>query len=266
MIAAASSVPITYESLRKVEKWGLLALFAFIVWFGVETEIRSAFSATRMTDLGCYQRAAWAVRSGADIYEVQDDNFWHYTYTPFFAVAMTPLADAPAGYPRDGLLPYAVSVALWYVFGFLCACLAIHWVAKTIEESSPDASRRPLPFGCRRWWYNRVPALLVCLIPVGGTLQRGQVNLLVLVLIAGMFRDALRHRRFASGLWLAAAICVKVIPAFLILFPLARRDGTRAPGWCFFAGPAGGSRSFSRTLVARSGRRAILVPGRFRRG
>ena len=36
--------------------------------------MRSAFMQRRMTDLGVYLRAGWAVRSGADIYDVTDDN------------------------------------------------------------------------------------------------------------------------------------------------------------------------------------------------
>ena len=35
-----------------------------------------------MTDLHVYLRAAWAVRAGADIYDVVDDNRWHYQYPP----------------------------------------------------------------------------------------------------------------------------------------------------------------------------------------
>src|SRR5204862_5837457 len=34
----------------------------------------------------------------------------------------------------------------------------------------------------------------------------------------------LRGRRLEAGLWLAGAICVKIIPAFLLLYPLWRRD------------------------------------------
>jgi alpha-1,2-mannosyltransferase len=218
-----------HGSLRRWEKWSVAALLLAIVIFGVDTEFRSAFYKTRMTDVGCYFRAGWAVRAGEDIFEVMDDNFWHFAYSPAFAVAMVPLADAPAGYPRDHMLPYPISVAIWYVLGLFCIALAIHWIAGVLEQTSNDPLIRSLPIGCRRWWYNRSLAFLVCIVPLGATLQRGQVNALVLLLIAGLFRATARQRRFASGLWLAAAICVKIIPAFLVLFPLWRRD-TRALG------------------------------------
>jgi hypothetical protein len=37
--------------------------------------------------------------------------------------------------------------------------------------------------------------------------------------------DLLNRRQFRAGLWLSAAICVKIIPAYLLLLPLWRRDG-----------------------------------------
>ncbi len=221
---APITLPIAHEPLRGWEKWGLAALLLFVISFGVNTEIRSAYSNTRATDLGCFLRAGWAIRMGLDIFEIQDDNWWHYAYTPAFAVFMVPLADAPVGYPRELMLPYPVTVAIWYLFGMFCACLAIHWFAQALEETSADPLVRNLPAGCRRWWYNRIVALLTCLIPIGGTLQRGQVNVLVLLMVAGMFRATVRKRNFASGLWLTMAICTKIIPAFLVLFPLWRRD------------------------------------------
>jgi hypothetical protein len=225
MAGSPARETLAHEPLRQWEKWGICVLVLSTVYFGVDTEIRSAFSNTRATDLGCFLRAGWAVRAGEDIFEVLDDNYWHYAYTPAFAVVMTPLADAPAGCPRDGMIPYPVIVAIWYLFGLFCAWLSIHWFACTLEESSSDPLLRTLPVGCRRWWSNRLVALCVCLIPIGGTLQRGQVNLMVLLMLAGMYRATVRNRRFESGLWLTAAICTKIIPAFLILFPLWRRDG-----------------------------------------
>ena len=55
--------------------------------------------------------------------------------------------------------------------------------------------------------------------------MRGQVSLLLLLLLCGALAALLRGRSWQAGLWLAGAICLKVIPAFLILYPLYRRDG-----------------------------------------
>src|SRR5207248_1725738 len=89
---------------------------------------------------------------------------------------------------------------------------------------------RSMPAGCRRWWFDRVIPVVICLIQVGNTLARGQVNFIVILCIAGAFAALADGRRWRSGLWLSAAICLKVIPAFLLLYPLWRRDGRMLAG------------------------------------
>src|SRR5581483_5910255 len=76
----------------------------------------------------------------------------------------------------------------------------------------------------RRWWYARLVPVYVCFGSLGYTLSRGQVNILLVALVAGMFAAAVRGRAVASGVWLAGAIALKVIPGFLLLFPLVRRE------------------------------------------
>jgi hypothetical protein len=49
-----------------------------------------------------------------------------------------------------------------------------------------------------------------------------------------MLAASVRQRSWQAGLWLAAAVCLKVIPAFLIVYPLWRRD------WRWLAACAGG--------------------------
>src|SRR5438045_617729 len=88
----------------------LLVLFALVaIGFGVITEIRSAYLKRRMGDLDCYLRAAWAVRTGSDLYDITDDNGWHYNYPPLLAILAVPLADAPTSVVEANQVPYAVS-------------------------------------------------------------------------------------------------------------------------------------------------------------
>ncbi|HJZ57798.1 MAG TPA: glycosyltransferase family 87 protein, partial [Gemmataceae bacterium] len=187
-----------------------------VLGFGAITEIRGAFQATRKTDLGVYLRAAWAARSGRDPFDVTDNNGWHYCYPPTFALLLTPIADPMPGHPRDGYPPYWLSVALWYVFGIACVAWSAHVLASAVV---PDAAR-----GSRRWWYARTVPVYVCIGGIGHTLGRGQVNVLAVALVAASFAAMVANRRVRSGLWLAAAIVLKVIPGFLLLFPLVRRD------------------------------------------
>jgi hypothetical protein len=213
-----------YPPLSKWGRRGLIALAGIVVLFGLIVEKRSAFMQRRMTDLGVYLRVGWAVRSGEDMYDVIDDNGWHYQYPPLFAILMAPLADPPAGVDRTGFLPYAASVAIWYVFSVLCLVLSVHWLASALEEAMARPGHRPVPRGCRRWWALRVVPMVSCIVPIGHTLMRGQVNLLLMVSLCAMTAALLRGQSWRAGLWLAGAICLKVIPGFLLLIPVWRRD------------------------------------------
>ena len=126
------------ERLSRWERCGVIALLVAVVVFGAVVEKRTVFLSRRMGDLNCYLRPAWAVRTGADIYQLRDDCGWHYNYPPLLAILATPLADAPAGADRTGMIPYAVSVGLWYVLSVVCLGLGIHWLATALEERAFD--------------------------------------------------------------------------------------------------------------------------------
>ena len=217
--------------LRLWERAGLALLLLGVLVFGGLVLVRSAFQQERKTDFGVYARAAYAARQGGDLYAVTtcDDRGWHYCYPPPFAVALLPLADPPGWVAdRTGYLPYWVSVLVWYLVSVLLAWLTVHTLASAVL---PDAAP-----GTRRWWYARTVPLYVCAGGLGFTLSRGQVNILLVWLIAGLFAAAVRGRPFRAGLWLAAACCLKVIPGFLCLFHLVRGEWKAAVG--LFVGSA----------------------------
>lgn len=214
-------MPETPLTRRDVAALALLG--ALLAGYGVYVELRSAHMASRHTDLGVYLRAAWAVRADADPYAVSDDNGWHYTYPPLFAILMTPFADAPGGVPQPAwAVPYPVTVGLWYAFGVGCLFWSVHRLARALEEGS--ACGAGVTPRARQFWWVRCWPIWLCLPAVASTLSRGQVNLLLLVLLSEFIVAALRGRRAAAGWWLAAATCLKVIPALLVLYPLVRRD------------------------------------------
>jgi alpha-1,2-mannosyltransferase len=216
--------PLPLGSLAWWQRLGVLALLAGFVVLGVATENRSAFSADQMGDLAVYLRAAWAVRSDRNIYEITDHHAWHYHYPPCFAILMTPLAVPPDGTDAPGTVSYPVAVAVWYIFSSIVLFLGVHLLASAVEQTPPYRQRIIRPWGSRRWWALRFYAVIGCLPAVAHTLARGQVNLLVLFLLCGMAAAVLRKQNGRAGLWLAGAICIKVIPAFLLLYPLWRRD------------------------------------------
>ena len=188
----------------------------------------------RRTDASVYFRAAWALRAGEKVYEVADDNDLHYAYPPLTAILMAPFADAPPGAARTWMMPYELSVGLWIMLSVAATFLAVHWFARGLEECATDPALHNPPSRSRRWWANRLLPLVVCVAPVGCTYSRGQITPFLLLAIAGMFLATVRGRSFRSGMWLAAAICLKVIPGLLVLYPLLRRD------WKALAGVAVG--------------------------
>jgi hypothetical protein len=211
------------DRLRLWQVLGLWALLATFVAFSFLAELRGAFLQRPMTDLQVYLRAAWAARAGEDIYTVTDDNHWHYHYPPLLAILAVPLADAPPGADRTGLLPFAVSVGVWYWLSVACLVAGIHVLASALEPGAVP--------GGRRWWVLRVGPLVACLSPVLATLMRGQVNLMLLAVLCFAAAAGLRGRPWRCGLWIAAAVCLKVIPAVLLIYPLWRRD-YRCLGGC----------------------------------
>jgi alpha-1,2-mannosyltransferase len=204
------------RQLNRLERALLGLLVVAVVGFGVVVELRSALQKHRRTDFGVYARAGWAARQGLDPYAIEDDRGWHFCYPAPFAVLLAPLADPPAGESRSLCLPFAVSVAVWYLLGVACAAFAVDRFARAALPGEPRWSRR--------WWYARTGPFLVALGAVGHTLARGQVNLLVVACVAAAFGALADRRSFAAGVWIGAAAALKAIPGFLALYFLAKRD------------------------------------------
>jgi hypothetical protein len=129
------------------------------------------------------------------------------------------------------VLPYAWSAGIWYVFNLLCLTVAVHGLAGALERTSSLPRLRAQRPGSRGWWALRLWPVLVCLVQIGHTLMRGQANLVLLALLCGMAAGTLRGQNFRAGLCLAGMICIKVFPAYLVLYPLWRRD-LRCLGGC----------------------------------
>src|SRR5262249_28602501 len=140
------------------------------------------------------------------------------------AILLAPLADPQPGTDANGYLPYPVSVAIWYVFSLFCLAAGLHVLASALEGTSPDPAVRGQSWGTPRWWALRVIPLLSCLPQIRGGLVRGQVTPLLLALLCAFIAALVRGRRLTAGLWLAAAICLKIIPVLLLVIPLSRRD------------------------------------------
>jgi hypothetical protein len=216
--------PRADADLSKWERVGLWLLLAVVLLFGAIVEIRGAFLKKRMTDLAVFLRAAWAVQSGADLYAITDDKGLPYNYPPLLAILLVPLADPPPGGDQSAVMPFAVKVALWYIASVVFLALAVHHLANALEEVVLAPATGTVAAATRRWWALRLVPLLACLAPICQALSLGQVNIWWVAMMCGMAAALLRGCSWRAGLWLSAAICMKVLPVFLILYPAWRRD------------------------------------------
>lgn len=223
LLSLRSLLSAPFDPLSRLERQGLYLLLAVVCVFGGLVEMRSAFLQRRLTDLTVYLRAAWAVRAGEPLYDIKDDNNFYYQYPPLLAILLVPLADPPADSGEWGVR-FELSVALWYLFSIACLAYALHEVASCLEENSNDPRVRNQSRFCRRWWYMRTLPLLACFITTGQALARSQVSMMLLALSCGMVAALVRRQNLRAGVFLAGAICLKVIPAFLLLIPLWQRN------------------------------------------
>ncbi len=213
--------PAGSDSLSRLERLGLYLFLIVVGLFGALVEWRAAYQHTRKGDQEIYFWSAYAARAGENIYDVRDSHGWHWVYPPLFAILLIPLAERPPHHPLHlDTLPFGISVGIWYAISIVCLWLAVHSMASAVEE----VSGREVRPGSRRWWGLRIIPVLVCLMSVGQTLGRGQVNLFLLALIAGMIAATVRQRPWRAGIYLGTAIAIKLIPAFLVIYPLWRRD------------------------------------------
>jgi hypothetical protein len=115
-------------------------------------------------------------------------------------------------------------VAICFLFNVLCLFAAAHFLASAFEQASGDRDMQSQPRFCLRWWAVRALPVVVCLSPIGHTMMRGQVNLVILAILCAAMAAWMRGQSVRAGLWLALAISIKVIPVYLLVYPLWKRD------------------------------------------
>ncbi|MGK5740955.1 glycosyltransferase 87 family protein [Micromonospora sp. URMC 103] len=154
-------------------------------------------------DVGVYHGAIGHWVHGGALYDWTTANGYGFTYPPFAAVSMLPMA-ALAWYPT-----IAVNLLLTVVAtAFLLALLV-----------DPLARRE----GWSRWYaFGLAACLLAGLNPVRDTISFGQVNLLLVALVyADLWLLERGHRAAGIGIGLAAAI--KLTPAVFVGYLLVTR-------------------------------------------
>ncbi len=199
---------------------GLAALALCLL--GLVRNLPALWPHPQPADLGDYYAAATILNRGsaAELYNraMQDQIARSvglpgvangYVYLPFLAVLLRPLA----------LLPFEMAAILWLAANLLALAVSV-WLLLDLAA----LPRTPFTFvgAC---------AFSLLLPPVTSSLVYGQVNILLLALLAGAWhclRDAGR-RDGRAGLLLGLSVALKLYPGVLIL-PLMARGRWRAVG------------------------------------
>jgi alpha-1,2-mannosyltransferase len=182
----------------------------------------------RHIDLEVYRFGVQAWLAGGDMYGTLPETSDHITlpfiYPPFAAIVLLPLAVAPwllawsallaLSTAALGLTFYVVARRLWPSGGrggaLSVASIALP-LALAVQPGKAIDFSRPAP---------KIPAF--ALEPVMQTIEFGQVNLLLMALVA---LDVLVVRtRWPRGLLIGIAAAVKLTPAAFVLYFLLRRE------------------------------------------
>ncbi|GIE06216.1 glycosyltransferase 87 family protein [Paractinoplanes durhamensis] len=159
-------------------------------------------------DLQVYAGAVHSWWHGGSLYGYglpDDGRSWGFTYPPFAAIIMGPMAVLP--WPAISTIQAFASAAATP----LILALLLRWTAQR-----------------RVWWLPLVVAaadvLLVPFEPWDSTLSYGQINILLLALVAVDLLVALPRRHVLTGIGIGVATAVKLTPAIFIAYLLIIRE------------------------------------------
>ncbi|MEI9938071.1 MAG: glycosyltransferase family 87 protein [Pseudomonadota bacterium] len=132
-----------------------------------------------------------------------------YLYPPVLAQLLQPLA----------ALPINIARGVWLGILLLAVAVSSIPVLVTTVPAATDTHET------RSRFVNRLLLTLICttLIPVRNNLAMGQVNLLVVALLALTVASYFTHRPLLAGTFLAVATLIKATPIVFVGFFLARR-------------------------------------------
>jgi len=188
---------------KRSQSWAL-AVYTGIFSFLLFQTFLKAYRAQGY-DFTSYLLSSQALLDGRNPYLC--DTQFTYIYPLFLAFTLIPLA----------VIPYWIANLAWFIISMsalLGSCLVL---AKLGESETRTALG----------WHLALPGLLILIIvfsPVQNNMLNGQVNTIVLFCCV-MFLYYFNGRRpMISSVWLGAAIALKLLPAFLLLFLLLGRQ------------------------------------------
>nr|WP_239118391.1 glycosyltransferase 87 family protein [Actinoplanes ferrugineus] len=157
----------------------------------------------------------WFHGDGGMVYDwMKPDSPYGFTYPPFAGLVMSPMA----------ALPFAAVLVIAVLATVLTTALLVHWFA------GPLIARMGWP----RWFALGVAiCLAISFEPVRETITFGQVNTLLLTLVAGDMLFGVAKGRKWAGIGIGLATAIKLTPGIFILYLLITkrwRDAATAIG------------------------------------
>ncbi|HEY2795489.1 MAG TPA: glycosyltransferase family 87 protein, partial [Micromonosporaceae bacterium] len=158
-------------------------------------------------DIGVYHDAVtyWAGGHGGLYAFIRPGSPYGFTYPPFAAICMAPMA--LLGWHPTIVINLALTVAASI---FLLHC----WMQPLIRRNGWNP----------RYAYPIAACLFALLVPVRDTFSYGQINLILVALVYADLRLLARGRRVPVGIGVGLAAAIKLTPAiFIVYFLFTRR-------------------------------------------
>jgi alpha-1,2-mannosyltransferase len=187
--------PVAWQVPVVVAFWGAVGLFVALA------SARHGFF-----DLKVYYGAInfWADGHG-ELYDyLQGQTGYGFTYPPFAALAMLPMA----------AVPWPAAIAISLVATVSVSVVVLHWLV------DPIIRRR----GWSRWFVLAiVVGMAAAFEPMRDTVNFGQVNMLLVFLVVADLLVLVRQGRPAAGIGIGVATAIKLTPGVFILYLLVTR-------------------------------------------
>jgi len=211
-----------YLRLRFCWRWLVIPFLGLCIWGWFDVRQRGyphpEDTWQHKTDFTVFTEAGAAFFDGRPPYEVTNPRGWTYLYPPMFAMLMAPLH----------VLPSQDQVMIWFIVSLLLCWGCFYESAKTLHCLCDQDDHVARHYTAWYPWLG-LAAVFAAALPTLNCLQRGQVGILKLYLLALGLRLVIsgrrRSARLLGGIVLALPIVLKIVPllpvSFLIFVQLA---------------------------------------------
>ncbi len=164
-------------------------------------------------DFNVYYHASREVMGGGDPYQQSLGDWTPYIYPPLLAELMVPLA----------LLPLPVAAYIWFLIS-AASIVAAAWMSASLASDKRGRDAPEQRVGESTAWATALGGCAVVFVLrfVLDTFNLGQVNAVVAALVVAHVYLYARDRKALSAIALVIAVSIKLTPALLLLYHIAK--------------------------------------------